>query len=188
MAKLESTLKNMVLSLTLISMGMSGALAVVYLKTKEPIAAAEKMKTESAVKQVIPAFDSIQVARVGIDTGDTLVLSYGFKDDTLVGIAVQTDTNKGFSGRVAFVVGMLPDGTIHHVGGFEMKETPGLGTKMKDPKFLNQFFGKNPSTYILKVKKDGGKVDAITAATISSRAFCDATQKAYDAVMKGGKQ
>jgi electron transport complex protein RnfG len=62
------------------------------------------------------------------------------------------------------------------------KETPGLGTKMTEEKFLVQFRGKNPGSFPLKVKKDGGQVDAITAATISSRAFCDALQRAYDAL------
>lgn len=188
MAKLESTLRNMVLSLTLISVGMSAALAMVYLKTKDPILRAEKAKSENAVKQVIPSFDSLRVARVGLDHGDTLTLLYGYKNDSLVGIAVETFTTKGFSGLVKFVAGFSPDGKILNVSGFEMKETPGLGTKMKEPAFLKQFLGKDPSLFQLKVNKDGGQVDAITAATISSRAFCDATQKAYDAVKKGGKQ
>ena len=61
-------------------------------------------------------------------------------------------------------------------------ETPGLGDKMKKSKsnFSEQFIGKDPANFKLKVKKDGGDVDAITAATISSRAFCDALQRAYD--------
>ena len=49
---------------------------------------------------------------------------------------------------------------------------------MTDPKFSEQFLGKNPDTFILKVKKDGGQVDAITAATVTSRAYCDALQRA----------
>jgi electron transport complex protein RnfG len=67
----------------------------------------------------------------------------------------------------------------------EHKETPGLGTKMAEPKFKDQFNGKNPADYDLKVIKDGGPVDAITAATISSRAFCDAVQRAYNTLQKG---
>jgi electron transport complex protein RnfG len=57
---------------------------------------------------------------------------------------------------------------------------------MTEPEFKNQFNDKNPDEFVLKVKKDGGTVDAITAATISSRAFCDAVQKAYNALQKGG--
>jgi len=57
---------------------------------------------------------------------------------------------------------------------------------MAEPSFKDQFNDKNPSDFILKVEKDGGPVDAITAATISSRAFCDAVQRAYITLQKGG--
>jgi electron transport complex protein RnfG len=66
----------------------------------------------------------------------------------------------------------------------EQKETPGLGTKMKGDKFLRQFRGKDPSSFNLKPKKDGGDVDALTGATITTRAFGEATQLAYDEFMK----
>ena len=77
--------------------------------------------------------------------------------------------------------------TIQNIEVLEQKETPGLGTKMKDEKFLQQFKDKNPSTYNLKVKKDGGEVDALTGATISTRAFTEATQMAYDEFMKNNE-
>jgi electron transport complex protein RnfG len=82
------------------------------------------------------------------------------------------------------MVGFKPDGTIQNIEVLEQKETPGLGTKMKDDKFLAQFRGKNPSAFNLKVTKDGGEVDALTGATITSRAFGDAVQMAYDEFMK----
>jgi electron transport complex protein RnfG len=78
------------------------------------------------------------------------------------------------------MVGFNPDGSIQNIVVLEQKETPGLGTKMKEVKFLNQFKGKNPSQFNLKPKKDGGDVDALTGATISTRAFGEATQMAYD--------
>ncbi len=59
---------------------------------------------------------------------------------------------------------------------------------MTEPKFKDQFNEKNPAEFALKVKKDGGPVDAITAATISSRAFCDAVQRAYNTLKKGGQK
>ena len=62
----------------------------------------------------------------------------------------------------------------------EHKETPGLGSKIAD-NFKEQFDGKNPAAFSLKVRKDGGDVDAITAATISSRAVCDALSRAFQA-------
>ena len=95
---------------------------------------------------------------------------------------------KGFSGKIELMVGFLDDGTIENTAVLMHKETPGLGDKMDQKKsdFSLQFIGKNPVDFKLKVKKDGGDVDAITAATISSRAFCDAVQRAYDVFEKEG--
>jgi electron transport complex protein RnfG len=84
------------------------------------------------------------------------------------------------------MVGFTPDGKIYNTSVLEHKETPGLGDKMdirKSP-WPKQFEGVNPSDFNLKVKKDGGDVDAITAATISSRAFCDAIDRAWKAYQK----
>jgi electron transport complex protein RnfG len=86
------------------------------------------------------------------------------------------------------MVGLAPDGTVINTMILEHRETPGLGTKMAEPRFKDQFVGKNPGSGKMKVKKDGGDVDAITAATISSRAFCDAIVRAYDAWQKGEKK
>lgn len=67
-----------------------------------------------------------------------------------------------------------------------MNETPGLGDKIDKSKssFPEQFVGKNPGQSSIQVKNDGGDIDAITAATISSRAFCDAVNRAYTAFLK----
>ena len=96
------------------------------------------------------------------------------------GAAVTGASEKGYSGLVKLMVGFLPDGTINNIEVLEQKETPGLGTKMKGEKFLRQFRGKDPSSFNLKVEKDGGGVDALAGATISTRAFSEATQQAYD--------
>ena len=82
------------------------------------------------------------------------------------------------------MVGFKPNGTVQNIVVLEQKETPGLGTKMKDEKFLSQFREKNPSDFNLNVTKDGGEVDALTGATITSRAFGEAVQMAYDEFMK----
>jgi len=78
------------------------------------------------------------------------------------------------------MVGFNADGSIKNIVVLEQKETPGLGTKMKGEKFLKQFRGETPSEFNLKPEKDGGDIDAIAGATISSRAFGEATQMAYD--------
>jgi electron transport complex protein RnfG len=176
--KLESTLVNMILSLVFISMTMSAALGFVYLKTKAPIEAASKQKELSAIQQVVPAFDGDPLSNV--TRIDGLTIYHLSKDSKPVGFAIKTFTDKGFSGHFEMMAGFLPDGTINRVVVLNHKETPGLGTKMTEAKFSDQFLGKNPGEYSLKVKKDGGQVDAITAATISSRAYCDALQRAFD--------
>ncbi len=88
------------------------------------------------------------------------------------------------------MVGLLPDGSIYDVAVLEHKETPGLGDKMEKRKsnWGDQFKGKDPKLFNVSVTKDGGDVDAITASTISSRAFCDAVNRAYNTYMEGGEK
>ena len=99
-----------------------------------------------------------------------------------VGYAVETFTNTGFGGEIKLMVGFLKDGTINRVETLSHNETPGLGNKIERSKsdFAVQFEGKNPADFKLAVRKDGGDVDAITASTISSRAFSDAVSRAYE--------
>jgi electron transport complex protein RnfG len=176
--KLESTLINMILSLVLISMTMSAALGFVYLKTKGPIEIASKQKEIEAINQVVPDFDSDPLAHRTEKEGS--VIYQLSKENKPVGFAIKTYTDKGFAGHIEIMAGFLPDGTVHNIVVLNHKETPGLGTKMTDTRFSSQFLGKNPADFDLKVKKDGGQVDAITAATVSSRAYCDALQRAFD--------
>ena len=101
-------------------------------------------------------------------------------------MAVESSTMKGFSGLIRLMVGFDMDGKIKDITVLEHAETPGLGDKIEKEKsdFNVQFQGKDPATFELKVEKDNGEVDAITASTISSRAYCDAVQRAYDAFLK----
>lgn len=189
MAKTESTFRNMALSLTLIALVSSALLGFVNELTREPIALSNLNKKLNAIKQVVPEFtnnpnDEMYMLPTG--EGDSLEIYPAKKDDVLVGYAVNTFTSKGFSGNISLMAGFKPDGTIINISVLDHKETPGLGTKMTEPGFKDQFKDKNPSGFELKVKKDGGPVDAITAATISSRAFCDAVQRAYNTLQKGG--
>lgn len=189
-SKKESNFINMVLTLFIVSAIAAFALGGVYTLTKEPIALAQKQKLENAIKVVLPDFDNIKtiVAPSG-DGGDSLILYIGSKNNKVVGTAVKTYTMKGFGGLVELMVGFNPDGSIFNTSVLSHKETPGLGDKMDVSKsnFSVQFKSKNPASYTLKVKKDGGDVDAITAATISSRAFCDAVQRAYNTFEKEEK-
>lgn len=180
--KLESTLKNMALSLLIICGTMSAALGYVYSLTKGPIEKAEKQKVNKAITLVVPEFDNDPGSE--IYTVDALEFYPAKKNGQLVGTAIKSYSNKGFSGFVSIMIGIKPDGSIYSTFVMEQKETPGLGTKMKEPKFRNQFDHKHPELFRIKVKKDGGDVDAITAATISSRAYCDAINRAYEAYKK----
>jgi electron transport complex protein RnfG len=189
MAKTESTLKNMVLSLTLIALGASACLGFVYELTKGPIEMSALNRKLAAIKQVVPDFNNNpneEMFRLPTGEGDSLEIYPAKKDGEITGYAVNTYSNLGFSGYIGLMAGFKPDGTIISVSVLSQKETPGLGSKMTDPGFKNQFNDMNPVDYKLKVKKDGGSVDAITAATISSRAFCDAVQRAFNTLQKGG--
>lgn len=179
----------MALSLTLIALGASAGLGFVYELTKEPIAASVLNKKLNAIREVVPEFTNNpneEMFMLVTDEGDSLEVYPAKKDGEIVGYAVNTYTNEGFSGYINLMAGFSPDGTIINISVLAQKETPGLGTKMADSGFKDQFKGKNPSSFQLRVKKDGGPVDAITAATISSRAFCDAVQRAYNTLQKGG--
>lgn len=189
--KPESNFVNMVTRLFVVVAVAGLALGFVYSQTFDVIQAAKKKKLEAAIGRVVPAFDTLVTFKVMPATGkDSVTFYQAYKNDSLVGTAIDTYTEKGFSGVFKIMVGFTPQGVIINTAVLEHKETPGLGDKMdvKKSVWSNQFKGKDPAVFNLKVTKDKGEVDAITAATITSRAFCDATQRAYDALeAKGGK-
>jgi electron transport complex protein RnfG len=183
--KLESTFTNMVVVLFAVTLIASAAVGYVHDLTAGEIEKAKLAKQENAIKQVIPGeFDNNPSAdawkRQTADGGE-LEFYPAKKNGQLIGTAVKTYTNNGFGGQVWLMVGFNPDGTIYNYSVLEHKETPGLGSKM-DLWFTKEgrgnIVGKKPGTIGLKVTKDGGDVDAITAATISSRAFLDAVNRA----------
>ena len=192
MAKKESTFFNMVFVLFVVSFVSSAALAFVYEVTKEPIRLVDITKKNNAIQSVLPEFNNApanEFFRVPADR-DSLTFYPAMKDSTLIGTAVETYTMKGFSGLIRLMVGFAPDGTILSISVLEHQETPGLGDKIDKSKsnFSLQFEGKNPANFKLSVKKDKGDVDAITASTITSRAYCDAVKRAYEAYMNKNKK
>lgn len=198
MAKKESTFTSMVSTLFIVTLLASAALALVYEATRGPIEEARRLKKMNAIGEVVPEFDNdpgADMFRLGIGK-DTLYFYRALKGNEVSGIAVESFTYTGFSGLVKIMVGFLPDGTIYNTSVLEHAETPGLGDKMIKQKSLDkttglswssQFDGKNPRNFSIKVSKDGGDIDAITAATISSRAFCDAVQTAFDGLLKAAE-
>lgn len=187
MAKKESSFINMVLTLTVVAMVASFTLASVYNLTKEPIARAREAARQAAINMVVPAFDELETRNFMPPAGrDSLEFNFAFMDGELVGVAVATYTDMGFSGRIRAMVGFYPDGRIVDVVHLQHQETPGLGDKIEKAKsdWSDQFRGMDPSSTVIKVTKDGGQVDAITAATITARAYCDGIQRAYDTFSK----
>lgn len=182
MAKKESTFVNMVLTLTVITAVAAFALAGVYELTKEPIARAKMAKKIAALNQVLPEFDTvISESFTFPDMAMPLEFNFAIKNGDTVGIAVESYTMMGFSGLIKAMVGFEPDGTIIDVVHLEHRETPGLGDKIEKGKstWSDQFQGKHPATFDLRVRKDGGDVDGITAATITARAYADAINRAF---------
>lgn len=184
---MKSTLINMVAVLLGITLVASAGVGVVNMITVAPIAAAEKAATTEALKQVLPAFDATTMQELTLDQMPIVVYT-ATKDNQTVGYAIQTMTKQGFSGVVRLMVGFTPDGEVINVNVLAQNETPGLGTKMADAgnPLLSSVQGKKPEAMKLvegklAVKKDGGDVDALTAATISSRAYVDAINRAWEA-------
>ena len=168
--KAESTLPNMLLSLTAIALVAAAALAALNGVTKEPIAAAQQAKVENAISAVLPAFDKLEdrdvdghLCHVGLDA-----------EGNMVGAAIEAGNYKGFGGHLQLMVGFDAQGNVSGYQILETHETPGLGAKadqwfQKDGKGC--VVGSNPAENALTVKKDGGSVDAISGSTITSRAF-----------------
>lgn len=188
MSKKKDTFLNMVVSLFVITIIAGFSLGFVNDLTIAPKAKAKLEKKVNALKLVLPSFDNNPVDEIQLikseNVKDSVELYPAFSENKFVGAAIIGSSEKGFSGLVKLMIGFKENGEIKNIAVLEQKETPGLGTKMKDEKFLAQFRDKNPSTFNLKVKKDGGDVDALTGATISSRAFGEATKMAFDEFMK----
>jgi electron transport complex protein RnfG len=189
MKKLESSLKNMLLILTGVTAISVALLAVVNELTKAPIAAANAKALNEALRVVLPEFDNIPAAESDtIQTTDaqgkahTFIVYPAKKGDVKVGAAVEA-TSLGFGGDMKVLVGFDAEGNIVDYSLLSHAETPGLGSKAADWFKLGKgnIKGRNPGKASLAVTKDGGEIDAITASTITSRAFLRAVNEAYGA-------
>lgn len=167
----KSNLTNMVLVLGLVCLACSAVLGGAYVITKAPIEAAAAAKTQAAVAQVLPHFETLDY------NADSHY--YTAKDgDAVVGYAIES-TVVGFGGPLSLMVGVTVDGVVYNTSVLSHSETPGLGAKCStDAKFMDQWRGFDPAVKKLSVKKDGGDVDAITASTITSRAYTLAVENA----------
>ena len=158
---------GIVLSLTLISAVCAGVLAYVNARTAEPIKATAAANEQNAVKAVLPP-DAASVEPLGPD-------AFVGKDaaGAVVGYAAKGTDSGGYGGDITLMVGFRADKrTLVCYKTLAAAETPGLGMKLNAPEFAGQFAGKDGSG--LKVTKDGGEIEAITSATVTSRAVCRA--------------
>ena len=195
MKKLESSLKNMLLVLTGITAISVALLAYVNELTKGPIAEANMKTLNEALMQVLPEFtnnpvteaDTVYSEKNGKQVIDFIIYP-AEADGKWIGSAVEA-TSLGFGGELKVLVGFDAEGNIYNYSLLSHAETPGLGSKA-DIWFKEgnkgSIVGMNPGTTVLTVNKDGGQIDAITASTITTRAFLQAVNNAYKAFANEG--
>jgi electron transport complex protein RnfG len=167
-------LVKLVLALTLVSVIAGALLSITQKCTAEPIRLAEQRQLMDSLRKVLPPAegDPLVLTLPAADGGSN-TFYVARKGGALAGVAFSCSSPNGYGGPVEALVGLTPDGVIHGLG-IKQKETPGLGTKIAADAFVNQFIGKPLDGPAWKVTKDGGSVDAVSGATISSRALCDA--------------
>ena len=189
MKKLESSVQNMVMVLVGVALITGCILAYVNHATEGPIAEQKEKTLADGIKTVMGGGEltvaKTDTVRQNDEKGKEMVfIIYNTNDakENYLGAAVESTTG-GFGGDLKVLVGFDPKGNILGYTILEHAETPGLGAKadkwfQKDGK--GNIIGKNPSEALV-VKKDGGQIDAITASTITSRAFLKAVNQAYKA-------
>ena len=178
MKKLESTWYNMAAVLSVIAIVAGAVLAAVNETTKAPIAQIKQEKLQDGIRAVLNTTDCVVEKTDTLETGSIIYT-------TDKGMAVQTSDKKGFGGTLTVLIGFDAAYNIQGYRVLETSETPGLGSKADSWFQKNQkgdIIGKNPGTSNMTVSKDGGDVDAITASTITSRAFLRCVNAAYAAV------
>lgn len=187
MAKKESGFKVIVI-MVIIAMFSAVLLAYVNTVTRGPIEENKKAEVKRAIKYVLKGVDISAVPEVALNlTIDNSPVSYFVAPGDSgkpAGAAFIVKGPNGFSGDFDIMVGIGGDGNIIDTYVLAHKETPGLGDNMTKEAFQKQFRGKNLANTKWMVKKDGGDIDALTAATISSRAFTHGVKRALMAFDK----
>ncbi len=189
MKKLESTITNMVIVLVGVALVTGSILAYVNHVTEEPIKLQAEKSLADGIKAVMGGVeltvakeDTVKQTAAGKELTFVIHETVG-KDSKPIGVAVESTTG-GFGGDLKVLVGFDTDGNILGYTILQHSETPGLGAKA-DKWFQKEgkgcVVGKNPAADKLSVKNDGGEIDAITASTITSRAFLLAVNQAYQA-------
>jgi len=178
----ESNFKNMVICLFTTCLVCAALLAGVYAVTKSPIDRTNEKLLKESIGAVLPDGGELSDAKT-ISVGGQPSEYYESTEDGQVKAYAVKSTVVGFGGPLVVMVGITSDGIVYNTSVLSHSETPGLGAKCtSDQHFVSQWKGLDPSQKILKVKKDQGDVDAITASTITSRAYTLAVSNAVEAV------
>lgn len=184
---MNKIIKNTII-LTIITLVSGVALGAVYEITKAPIANAQEEAKQEAYKQVFADADSFDDLKVDAKEAEEAVKAAGVDDGAEINEAVEakqggetigyvitaTDPN-GYGGDIQVSVGIQNDGTVNGIALLSISETAGLGMKASEPEFYEQYSGKQTDHFY--VSKDGGEgeeIDAISGATITSRAVTGA--------------
>lgn len=179
---------RLALVLTLITAGAGLILSMVESATREPIAEQRRLETLRALQAVLPPVDNspdqdaVQLVTGQDKRGREVKRTFyrGRLSAELSGVAFQVIAPDGYSGNIAVMVGVDPEGTVAGIEILSHNETPGLGDKITLPVFKDIFAGKNLQNADWRVKKDGGEFDQITGATISPRAVVGAVHKGLE--------
>lgn len=176
------------LILTIITVVAGLGLGLVYEVTKEPIAQTEEQAKKDAWQAVFPDVDADDFTALDVDqdAADTVIADLGVKatvDEVCQagdeGYVVTVTDKEGYGGDIQITVGITTDGTVSGVSILSISETAGLGMRAQEASFQEQYVGKTTDKFY--VSKDGGEgepIDAISGATITSRAFTGAVNTA----------
>ena len=171
---------GLIVVLTAICLAASLALAVVNSLTCDRIKQVAAKKKMRAIAEVLPdtgsAPETVVIADPATGTSNTFYVVR--KGDAFASAALETSSPNGYGGDIRLMVGINMRREVQAIAILDQKETPGLGAKIATADFKAIYAGLPIDTTHWKVKKDGGDLDAITAATISSRAVAEAVASA----------
>ena len=189
---MQSTMKNMVVVLFVITLLSALAVGGVYMLTKDPIAKAKLEAENKARKEVLPEgiYSLVEQRDTTLDGATVTVCRMMRDSDGAMFYAVKSSAD-GYGGKITVMVGLDDSLHVQNIKVLEHKETPGVGANLtldNEKNLVLKSLKGRAVTEHTKVKKDGGDVDALTAATISSRAYLDAVRLAVKAVEKATPQ
>jgi len=176
---------RLILTLSIICLISGALLAKVDTLTKMPIEKANRAKKLDAIKNVLPTCDNQpdQNSCVVEHAGAEWIFYVARNGSDYAGAAVETSSSAGYGGDISLMLGINAEDKTEAIAILSQKETPGLGANIETDKFQSNFKQKELKTTNWTVKKDGGDIDQITAATISSRAVSGAVKEAIAAYL-----